>query len=61
MAGGATDRILQVHAGPDQMKESPIGLDRPCRDIRILKIQEGTNELQYLVIKPELIRDPKSR
>ncbi len=37
------------------MKEFPI--ERMYRDVRILRIYEGTNEVQHMVIGSELFRD----
>ena len=55
MAGRVMDRVLQVHGGLGYMKESPI--ERMYRDVRILRIYEGTNEVQHMVIGSELFRD----
>jgi acyl-CoA dehydrogenase len=56
MAGRVMDRVLQIHGGLGYMKESPI--ERMYRDVRILRIYEGTNEVQHMVIGSELFRDP---
>jgi acyl-CoA dehydrogenase len=55
MAGRVIDRVLQIHGGLGYMKESAI--ERMYRDARILRIYEGTNEVQHMVIGSELFRD----
>lgn len=55
MAGRVIDRVLQIHGGLGYMKESAI--ERMYRDARILRIYEGTNEVQHMVIGSELFRE----
>jgi acyl-CoA dehydrogenase len=55
MAGRVIDRVLQIHGGLGYMKESAI--ERMYRDARIMRIYEGTNEVQHMVIASELFRD----
>jgi len=54
MANHVVDLAVQVHGGTGYMKE--FGIERMYRDARILKIYEGTNEIQRLVIARELLR-----
>src|SRR5260221_7732655 len=54
MAGRGVDRVLQIHGGMGYMKESPV--ERAYRDARILRIYEGTSEIQRMVIAEELLK-----
>ncbi|MCL6450158.1 MAG: acyl-CoA dehydrogenase family protein [Acetobacteraceae bacterium] len=54
MANRVIDLAVQIHGGTGYMKE--FGIERMYRDARILKIYEGTNEIQRLVIARELLR-----
>ena len=47
-AGRIADRALQVHGGAGYMAEYDI--ERLYRDIRLLRIYEGTSQIQQLVI-----------
>ena len=51
------DLAVQVHGGMGYMREYPV--ERAYRDTRILKIYEGTNEIQKLVIARELLKAGK--
>ena len=53
MAGRVVDRALQIHGGTGYMKESPV--ERAYRDARILRIYEGTSEVQRMIIAKELL------
>lgn len=55
VAGQAADMAVQIHGGLGYMKE--MGIERAYRDARILRIYEGTNEIQKLVIAEELLKD----
>ncbi|MBI3521601.1 MAG: acyl-CoA dehydrogenase family protein [Chloroflexi bacterium] len=54
MAGRVVDRVLQIHGGMGYMKESPV--ERAYRDARILRIYEGTSEVQRMIIAEDLLR-----
>ena len=54
MAGRVVDRVLQIHGGTGYMKESPV--ERAYRDARILRIYEGTSEVQRMIIAEELLK-----
>jgi acyl-CoA dehydrogenase len=41
------------------MKDSPV--ERAYRDARILRIYEGTSEVQRMIIAEELLTDARSR
>ncbi len=49
-----TDMALQIHGGYGYMKDYPI--ERMCRDARVTRIYEGTNEIQKLVISRQLLK-----
>jgi alkylation response protein AidB-like acyl-CoA dehydrogenase len=49
------DKALQIHGGMGFSRELP--LERFYRDARILKIFEGTNEIQKLIISRHVIKD----
>jgi butyryl-CoA dehydrogenase len=48
------DKALQIHGGYGYMKEFPI--ERHYRDARLLRIVEGTSEVQKMVIGNELMK-----
>jgi alkylation response protein AidB-like acyl-CoA dehydrogenase len=48
------DKALQIHGGMGFSRELP--LERYFRDARILKIFEGTNEIQKLIISRSIIK-----
>ncbi|HEX6061669.1 MAG TPA: acyl-CoA dehydrogenase family protein [Candidatus Limnocylindria bacterium] len=54
MAGRVVDRVLQIHGGMGYMKDSPV--ERAYRDARILRIYEGTSEVQRMIIAEELLK-----
>ncbi len=54
MANRVADRVLQIHGGMGYMKESPV--ERAYRDARILRIYEGTSEVQRMIIAEELLK-----
>lgn len=52
--GRIADRVLQIHGGYGYIKEYPI--ERLFRDARLLRIYEGTSQIQQLVIARELLK-----
>jgi acyl-CoA dehydrogenase len=48
------DRALQIHGGAGFMRESEI--ERLYRDCRVLRIYEGTSEIQLLTIASQVLR-----
>ena len=48
MAGFVTDEALQIHGGYGYTREMP--LERYVRDARILRIYEGSSEIQRTII-----------
>jgi len=55
MVNRVADYALQIHGGMGYMKESPI--ERIYRDMRLMRIFEGTSEVQRMVIARELLKD----
>lgn len=53
VAGRAADRALQIHGGMGYMKECVV--ERFYRDVRLLRIVEGTSEIQRIVIAKEYV------
>lgn len=54
LANRVADRALQVHGGMGYMKDSPV--ERAYRDTRILRIYEGTSEVQRMIIAEDLLK-----
>ena len=53
MAGRVADRGVQVHGGSGYINEYPV--ERFYRDVRLLRLYEGTTQIQQLIIGRELI------
>jgi acyl-CoA dehydrogenase len=58
MAGRVADLAVQVHGGTGYMREVPV--ERIYRDVRLLRLYEGTSEIQRLVIGGNLIRGQRT-
>lgn len=54
MAGRVADRAVQVHGGAGYMAEYPI--ERLYRDARLLRIYEGTSQIQQIIIARNIIK-----
>ena len=50
------DRAVQIHGGAGVTKGFEV--ERLYREIRALRIYEGTSEIQHLIIAGQLLRDP---
>lgn len=59
MAGKAADLAVQVHGGTGYMREVPV--ERIYRDVRLMRLYEGTSEIQRLIIGSGLVRAEKRR
>ncbi len=57
LANRVADRVLQIHGGMGYMKDSPV--ERAYRDARILRIYEGTSEVQRMIIAEDLLADAR--
>jgi acyl-CoA dehydrogenase len=55
MLDRVVDRAVQVHGGMGYMKDFDI--ERMYRDARIVRIYEGTSEIQRMIIADDLLRD----
>lgn len=54
MAARVTDRALQIHGGYGYSRDMP--LERYVRDVRIMRIYEGSSEIQRNIIAGYLLR-----
>jgi acyl-CoA dehydrogenase len=54
MVGKVADLAVQVHGGAGYMREIPV--ERIYRDVRLLRLYEGTSEIQRLIIGGGLVR-----
>jgi len=59
MAGEVADKAVQVHGGTGYIREVPV--ERIYRDVRLLRLYEGTSEIQRLIIGGGLVRNEKRR
>lgn len=54
MAGTVADLAVQIHGGTGYMREVPV--ERIYREVRLLRLYEGTSEIQRLIIGGGLIK-----
>jgi len=54
MVGNVADLAVQVHGGNGYMREVPV--ERIFRDVRLMRLYEGTSEIQRLIIGSGLVR-----
>ena len=54
MVGKVADRAVQIHGGSGYMAE--FAVERFYRDVRLLRLYEGTSQIQQLVIARNMIR-----
>ena len=54
MAGKTADLAVQVHGGAGYMRE--VAVERIYRDVRLMRLYEGTSEIQRLIIGGGLVR-----
>lgn len=57
MVGKAADLAVQIHGGTGYMREVPV--ERIYRDVRLLRLYEGTSEVQRLIIGGGLVNQAK--
>ena len=53
-AGRVVDLAVQTHGGSGYMREYTV--ERLFRDARLLRLYEGTSEIQKLIVGRELVR-----
>ncbi len=59
MAGKVADLAVQVHGGSGYMREVPV--ERIYRDVRLLRLYEGTSEIQRLIIGGNLVKSAQQQ
>ncbi|MBN9742708.1 acyl-CoA dehydrogenase [Amycolatopsis sp. A1MSW2902] len=59
MAGRVADLAVQVHGGTGYMREVPV--ERIYREVRLLRLYEGTSEIQRLIIGGSLYRAERKK
>ncbi|RJQ81904.1 acyl-CoA dehydrogenase family protein [Amycolatopsis panacis] len=59
MAGRTADLAVQIHGGSGYLREMPV--ERIYRDVRLLRLYEGTSEIQRLIIGGGLVRAEQRR
>ncbi|MBF6168731.1 acyl-CoA dehydrogenase family protein [Streptomyces gardneri] len=59
MVGRVADNAVQIHGGTGYMREVPV--EHIYRDVRLLRLYEGTSEIQRLIIGGGLVRAAKKR
>jgi len=55
MAGRVADRGVQIHGGAGYMNETMV--ERIYRDVRLLRLYEGTTQIQQMIIGRALMRE----
>ena len=59
MVGRAADLAVQIHGGTGYMRGVPV--ERIYRDVRLLRLYEGTSEIQKLIVGGGLVRGAVGR
>jgi len=59
MAGRAADLAVQIHGGMGYMRDVPV--ERLYRDVRVMRLYEGTSEIQRLIIGRSLVREAQKK
>ncbi|MDI3315580.1 MAG: acyl-CoA dehydrogenase family protein [Mycobacterium sp.] len=59
MAGRVADLAVQIHGGSGYIRGVPV--ERIYRDVRLLRLYEGTSEIQRLIIGSNLVRAARRR
>lgn len=54
MVGQVADLAVQIHGGSGYMRDVPV--ERIYRDVRLLRLYEGTSEIQRLIIGANLVK-----
>ncbi|UGQ58498.1 acyl-CoA dehydrogenase family protein [Rhodococcus pyridinivorans] len=59
MVGKVADLAVQIHGGTGYMREVPV--ERIYRDVRLLRLYEGTSEIQRLIIGGGLVKQEQQK
>lgn len=59
MAGNVADLAVQIHGGSGYMRE--VAVERIYREVRLLRLYEGTSEIQRLIIGSGLVKAAQRR
>ncbi len=59
MAGQVADLAVQIHGGTGYMRDVPV--ERIFREVRLLRLYEGTSEIQRLIVGGGLVREAQRR
>jgi acyl-CoA dehydrogenase len=59
MVGKVADLAVQVHGGSGYMRDVPV--ERIYRDVRLLRLYEGTSEIQRLIIGGGLVKGARRK
>lgn len=59
MVGDVADKAVQIHGGTGYMRG--VAVERIYRDVRLLRLYEGTSEIQRLIVGGGLVRAAKKR
>jgi acyl-CoA dehydrogenase len=59
MAGKTADLAVQIHGGSGYLRGVPV--ERIYRDVRLMRLYEGTSEIQRLIIGGGLVRAEKKK
>ena len=59
MVGKVADLAVQIHGGTGYMRE--VAVERIYRDVRLLRLYEGTSEIQRLIIGGGLVKQEQKR
>ncbi|MEV6899931.1 acyl-CoA dehydrogenase family protein [Amycolatopsis sp. NPDC051372] len=59
MAGKTADLAVQIHGGSGYLREIPV--ERIYRDVRLMRLYEGTSEIQRLIVGGGLVRAEKKK
>lgn len=57
MVGQVADLAVQIHGGTGYMRD--VAVERIYRDVRLLRLYEGTSEIQRLIIGGRLVKQAK--
>ena len=59
MVGKVADLAVQIHGGTGYMRGVPV--ERIYRDVRLLRLYEGTSEIQRVILGSGLVKAEKKK